>query len=238
MSQTENFRSKDILVKVAAAVFLNPADRDRQGAKIFIQDFLGCGCPDEVVEQAKISFFFSPLGVYLYERIADQGPSPALTALEEEVNTLTEIPGQLMWPREPSGHLVPPTSWGASTLQAVAGKPEEQETLARLRDMSKVTIDVVIEVPGRALFFLAIVDTKGPSRKGLALQYDAGQLLYKLMDYNRCRLFTLSHADGPKIIPQIDTALTWQGLCDAFARRKDQYPFARPILDLFDHALI
>ena len=231
--RTDAVCSKDTLVKVLATALLNPADRNRQGAKIFIRDFLGCGCPDKVVEKATIGFFTRPLGAYLNKRAIHQGASLAVTPLEKEVNGLIKIPRQLTWPRKPSGELIPPALWRRPTLQAVANRRKDQEALARLRQMSKVTIDAVIEVPARAFFFLVIVETKKPQKKGLVLQYEAGQLLYKLMGYNRCRVFTISHSKGPKIIPQIDTALTWQGLYEAFFEKQGQYPFAGLVLDLF-----
>jgi hypothetical protein len=225
--------SKDLLIKVLAVAFLNPADRNRQGAKIFIQDFLGCGCPDEVVEAAKLNFFVNPLDMYVRDRITQQQKSLSLTPLEEKVDSLMGLRKTLKWPRKASGELIPPASWRRPMLQAVAKRPKEQEILAGLRHMCKVTIDAVIEVPARAFFFLVTLDSRKAPRTELVLQYDSGQLLYKLLGYNRCRLFTISNTEGPKVIQQIDTALTWQGLYDAFLQRRGEYPFARPILDLF-----
>ncbi|MBW2019030.1 MAG: hypothetical protein JRI58_03455 [Deltaproteobacteria bacterium] len=232
-SQTNAICSKDTLVKVLAIIFLNPADRDREGVKIFIQDLLGCGCPDEVVEKAKVSFFVKPLGTYIKQRIVHLGPSRTLTPLEQEVNHLTKLPKMLKWPRRRSGELVPPALWRRPMLEAVAKNPKHREDLARLRPLSNVTIDAVIEVPARAFFFLVTHDTKKPPKRALLMQYESGQLLYKLMGYNRCRLFTISHRDEQKIIPQIDTALSWLGLYDAFFKRRDRYPFAKSVLDLF-----
>ncbi len=226
--------SKDTLVKVLAAAFLNPADDDRQGAKIFIQNFLGCGCPDEVVEKAQISFFTNPLGAWLDKGVAQLGVSPWQTPLEKQVNGLINIPKQLAWPRKPSGDLKPPGSWRRPALRAVAKEAGQLDALARLRQMCGVTVDAVIEVPGRAFFFLVAVEAKKPPKKALVLQYDCGQLLYKIKRYNRCRLFTISHADGPKIIPQIDTALTWKGIYDAFLETRASYPFADLVLSVFD----
>jgi len=227
--------SRDTLVKVLATVFLNPADHDRQGRKVFIQDFLGCGCPDEVVEKATIRFFVRPLGEYLQKRISTLGASKSSTPLEEEVNRLVRLPKTLRWPRRRSGELIPPFRWRRSMLDAVAKTVKTHENLAGLCSMSKAMIDAVIEVPGRAFFFLVTEETKRPKQAALLVQYESGQLLYQLMGYNRCRLFTLRHRDEPKIIPQIDTALTWQGLYNVFYEARERYAFTDLVFDLFDH---
>lgn len=227
--------SRDTLVKILATVFLNPADRDGQGRKIFVQDFLGCGCPDEVVEKAKIRFFARPLGTYLQQRISSLGASQPSLLLEEEVNRLVRLPKTLKWPRRRSGELIPPAMWRRPMLDAVAKTARRRENLARLRSMSKAMIDAVIEVPGRAFFFLVTEETERPKKPTLLVQYESGQLLYQLMGYNRCRLFTIRHRDEPKIIPQIDTALTWQGLYNVFHQARQRYAFTDLVLDLFDH---
>ena len=226
---------RDTLVKVLATVFLNPADRNRQGRKIFVQDFLGCGCPDEIVEEAKVHFFVKPLERYLQQRISTFGPSTASTPLEEEVNRLIRLPKTLRWPRRRSGELIPPFRWRRPVLNAVAKKAKHPEGLARLCAMSKAMIDGVIEVPGRAFFFLVTEETKRPKKPALLVQYESGQLLYQLMGYNRCRLFTIRHKNEPKIIPQVDTALTWQGLYKVFYEARGRYAFTDVVLDLFDH---
>ena len=224
-------------MKVLAAVFLNPGDRDQQGKKIFIQDFLGCGCPDEVVEQAKINFFIRPLGVYLEHQIVELGASPTSTSLEQDVNRLVKLPKALRWPRRASDELIPPASWRLAMLEAVARAPGDVEKLVRLRTMSNATIDAVINVPGRAFFFLVVQEARRLKKSTLLVQYDSGQLLYKLMGYNRCRLFTITKEEGAKIIPEIDTALTWQQVHDAFLRARDRYAFFDLILDVGDTAL-
>jgi len=227
--------SRDTLVKVLATVFLNPADRDRQGRKIFVQDFLGCGCPDEIVEKAKIRFFVRPLGGYLQKRISTLGASTSSTPLEEKVNRLVRLPKTLRWPRSRSGELISPSRWRRPMLNAVAKTAKHREGLARLCSVSKAMIDAVIEVPGRAFFFLVVEETRRPRKTTLLVQYESGQLLYQLMGYNRCRLFTVRHRNEPKIIPQIDTALTWQGLYDVFCETRGRYAFTDLVLDLFDH---
>lgn len=232
---TDPMCSRDTLVKVLATVFLNPADRDRQGRKIFVQDFLGCGCPDEIVEKAKIRFFVRSLGGYLQQRISALGASTSSTPLEEEVNRLVRLPKTLRWPRRQAGELIPPSQWRRPMLNAVAKTARHRESLARLCTMSKAMIDAVIEVPGRAFFFLVTEETKRPKKPALLVQYESGQLLYQLMGYNRCRLFTIRHRNEPKIIPQIDTALTWQGLYNVFCEARKRYPFTDLVLDLFDH---
>ncbi|MBN1841699.1 MAG: hypothetical protein JW883_05380 [Deltaproteobacteria bacterium] len=226
--------SKDMLVKILAAVFLNPADTDRNGKKIFIQNFLGCGCPDEVVEEARIRFFARPLGALFEQRTAQSGLSPSLTTLEQDVNRLVGLPKTLKWPRRPSDELIPPVSWRRPMIEAVARTPKHLKKLSALRSMSKATMDAVIEVPGRAFFFLVAFETKRPKKTDLLAQYESGQLLYKLMGYNRCRLFTITQKDEPKIIAEIDTALTWQGLHNAFFEARHRYPIADSVLDLFD----
>ena len=120
-------------------------------------------------------------------------------------------------------------------LNAVAKTARHRESLAKLCTMSKAMIDAVIEVPGRAFFFLVIEETRRPRKTTLLVQYESGQLLYQLMGYNRCRLFTVRHRNEPKIIPQIDTALTWQGLYNVFCEARGRYAFTDLVLDLFDH---
>lgn len=226
--------SKDLLVKVLAVVFLNPMDRDHAGKKIFIQGFLGCGCPDEVVEQARIRFFVSPLGALLERRIAEQGACPESTPLERDINGLLRLPKHLRWPRNRNDMLISPGAWRRPALERVASKPSQMEKLIALRKMSHATIDAVIEVPGRAFFFLVVQSAKKLEKKALLVQYESGQVLYKLMRYNRCRLFTITEKDEPKIIAQVDTALCWQGLQRAFFEVRDRYAFADRVLDLFD----
>jgi hypothetical protein len=228
--------AKDRLVKVLAAIFLNPADRDRNGARIFIQDFLGCRCPDDVVKEARIAFFLRPLGSYLEQKIAQSGQSHSLIPLEQELNSLIGLPKTLKWPRRHSGEIIPPFLWRRPALEAMTESHAHQKRLARLRGMSKTAIDAVLEVPGRAFFFLVTRDKTKPKKTTLLWQYESGQLLYKIMRYNRCRLFTISHRDEPKIIPQIDRALTWQGLYEVFAETRHQYAFASEILTLCSDA--
>ena len=223
------------MVKVLATVFLNPADRDRQGRKVFVQGFLGCGCPDEVVEQAKIRFFVRPLGQYLQQRIATESVSISSTPLEKEVNHLVGLPKTLRWPRRRAGTLIAPLGWRRPMVNTVAKTAKQGERLARLCAMSKTMIDAVIEVPGRALFFLIPEGTTRPNKPTLLVQYEMGQLLYQLMGYNRCRLFTIRHRNEPKIIPEIDTALTWQGLYQVFNEARQRYAFTDLVLDLFEH---
>jgi hypothetical protein len=226
--------SRDTLVKVLATVFLNPADHDRQGRKIFVQSFLGCGCPDEVVEKAKLRFFVRPLGAYLQQRISTLGASRSSTPLEQQVNRLVDLPKTLRWPRRRAGELIPPVLWRRPMLDAVAKTAKSRRNLARLQSMSKAMIDAVIEVPGRAFFFLVTEETRRQKKTTLLVQYESGQLLYQLMGYNRCRLFTIRHRNEPKIIPQIDTALTWQGLYNVFYEARERYAFTDLVLDLFD----
>lgn len=231
--RTKTISLKDTFVKVLATVFLNPADRDHQGKKVFIQDFLGCGCPDEVVEQASISFFSRPLGMHIEQRIAQLEASRASTSFEQDVNRFVNLPKALKWPRRASGELISPCLWRRPMLEAIEKAPENLEKLIRLRTMSNATIDAVIEVPGRAFFFLVAQGKRRLNKNTLLVQYDSGQLLYKLMGYNRCRLFTITEEDKPKIIPQIDTALTWHGLYNSFFQMRDRYAFSRLVLDPF-----
>jgi len=228
------FAAKDLFVKVLATVFVNPMDRGQRGKKILIQDFLGCGCPDEVVEQATIRFFVRPLGSFLERRIASMAPRVAATPLEKDVNVLMKLPKGLTWPREQSGRIVVPEAWRRSMLEEVSKKTGHVEKLVFLRKMCSATIDAAIEVPGRAFFFLAAQERKRLQKAMLLVQYESGQLLYKLLGYNRCRLFTITESSESKIIPQIDTALSWQGLYNAFYQARDGYAFADHVLRLFD----
>jgi hypothetical protein len=225
---------KDLLVKVLATVFLNPMDREQQGKKIFIQKFLGCGCPDEIVAQAGVRFFLRPLGSWLKRNIASSEATAAATPLEQQVHVLMKLPKRLAWPRLRSGRPAPPTAWRRHLLERDGIKTGHVEKLMSLRRMSNATIDAVIDVPGRALFFLVVEDRPRLSKSNLAVQYHSGQLLYQLMGYNRCRLFTITQNSGSKIIPQVDTALSWQGLYEAFDQVRHGYPFAHIILKYFE----
>ncbi len=223
---------RDRLVKVFATLFLNPADHDGYGARVFVQDVLGCRCPNEVLKGAEISFFVRPLGAYLEKRIAHSNESLSLTAIEQEVNRLLKLPETLKWPRNHTGRIIPPASWRDPMPGSVSKSEDCRTKLAGLRSMSKAAIDVLIEVPGRAYFFLVSWEKRKPGKHTLLLQYESGQLLYRLSGYNRCRLFTISHRDESKIIRQIDRALTWQALSDAFAKVSDRYAFTDKILAL------
>lgn len=233
---TNMIESHDTLVKILATIFLNPADPDGQGRKIFIQQFLGCGCPDQVVEQARVSFFVRPLETCLERRIASTPPSPAATPLEKEVNRILELPEILRWPRERSGRIVHPSQWGSTAIETAAQTAEQKGRLVGLRQMCRATIDAVIDVPGRAFFFIVAQNKAGLRKNSLGLQYRAGQLLYQIMGYNRCRLFTITADGAPKRIPEIDTALTWRGLYNAFCETRDRYPFAGSVLELLEPA--
>lgn len=232
-TKMEPFASKDLLVKVLASVFLNPGDRNQKGKKIFIQDFLGCGCPDEVIEQAKINFFVRPLGALLEGLIAPLEPTWTATPLEKEVNTLLKLPKNLKWPRNRSGQLLAPAAWRRNAILEVASKSGQEEKLIFLRKMANATIDAVIEVPGRAFFFLVVQERNRLQKGALLIQYESGQMLYKLMGYNRCRLFTITKKSESKIIPQIDTALSWQHLHNAFSRSRHRYAFADQVMQFF-----
>lgn len=237
VSDTKNNPGKffmDALVKVLAILFLNPADRNGQGKKIFVQRFLGCGCPDDVVAQAKIRFFARPLGDLLEEQMRPLGPVKTGTLLEQSVNHLLKLPKTLQWPRRRSGRLAPPASWSLPMVRAVSKRPKHAERLAFLRAMCETIIDAVIEVPGRAFFFIVTEERKRLSPKKLLVQYESGQLLYQLAGYNRCRLFTITQNSGSKIIPQVDTALSWQGLYEVFDQVRHGYPFAHIILKYFE----
>jgi len=233
-TKTIPFAPTDLLVKVLATVFLNPMDSDQRGKKVLIQDFLRCGCPDEVVEQATIRFFVRPLGSLLERKIASMQPSAAATPLEKEVNALMKLPKNVTWPRERSGRLVAPAAWRRSMLDRGAKKEGHVEKLVFLRQMSNAIIDAAIEVPGRAFFFLVAQERKKLKKAMLLVQYESGQMLYKLLGYNRCRLFTITENGESKIIPQIDTALSWQGLYNAFYQARHGYAFADTVLRLFE----
>lgn len=233
-SKMKPIAAKDLLVKVLATIFLNPMDHDHRGKKILIQKFLGCGCPDEVVEQATIRFFARPLGSLLERNMASMETSSVVTPLEKQVNVLMKLPKNLTWPRERSGRLVAPAAWRRNMLEHVSRKTGQVEKLGFLRQMSNASIDAVIEVPGRAFFFLVAQERQKPKKAMLLVQYESGQLLYKLLGYNRCRLFTITEKSEAKIIPQIDTALSWQGLYDAFYQSRHEYALADTILGLFE----
>jgi hypothetical protein len=227
------FASKDLLVKVLASVFLNPGDRSHKGKKIFIQDFLKCGCPDAVVEQASIHFFVRPLADLLEQRIASMEPTMTATALEQEVNTLLKLPKNLKWPRKHNGQLLAPATWRSNAIRKVTSKSSYEEKLIFLRKMVNATIDAVIEVPGRAFFFLVVEERQRLQKQTLFIQYESGQMLYKLMGYNRCRLFTITNENESKIIPEIDTALSWHDLHNAFSEVHRRYGFADHLLQFF-----
>ena len=227
------FSSKDLLVKVLASAFLNPVDRNQKGKKLFIQDFLKCGCPDVVVEQANIHFFVNPLGALLNRQIATMETTSATTPLEKEVNALLKLPKNLRWPRKQSGHLLAPATWRRSAIREVTNKSDQEEKLVLLRKMANAIIDAVIEVPGRAFFYLVVQERTRLQKEPLLIQYKSGQILYKLMGYNRCRLFTITEKNESKIIPEIDTALSWKDLHDAFSQARRGYPFANQVMQFF-----
>lgn len=227
------FSSKDLLVKVLASAFLNPGDRNQKGKKLFIQDFLKCGCPDAVVEQANIHFFVNPLGALLNRQITTMETTSTTTPLEKEVNALLKLPKNLRWPRRHSGQLLAPATWRRSAIREVTNKAGQEEKLVLLRKMAKAVIDAVIEVPGRAFFYLVVQERNRLQKEQLLIQYESGQMLYKLMGYNRCRLFTITEKNESKIIPEIDTALSWQDLHDAFSLARRGYPFANQVMQFF-----
>jgi hypothetical protein len=233
---TSIMESHDTLVKILATIFLNPADRDRQGRKIFIQQFLRCGCPDQVVEQARVSFFVRPLETCLERRLLSNPPSTAATPLEKEINRILDLPEILRWPRDVSGRIVHPSRWGSTAIERAAETAEQKGRLVGLKQMCRATVDAVIEVPGRAFFFIVAQHKTRLKKDTLRLQYKAGQLLYQIMRYNRCRLFTITGDAAPRRIPEIDTALTWRGLYDAFCQTRNGYPFSGSILELFEPA--
>ena len=111
---------RDTLVKTLSMVFLNPADEENLGKKIFIQQFLGCGCPDQVVEQAKIRFFTRPLGILLETLIAQAPPSKTVTRLEKDVNGLLKLPKNLKWPRAARGEVIAPARWRGPAIHTAA----------------------------------------------------------------------------------------------------------------------
>ncbi|MBW2108561.1 MAG: hypothetical protein JRI36_07860 [Deltaproteobacteria bacterium] len=224
--------SKDTLVKVLAAVFLNPEDRTHEGRKVFIQQFLGCGCPDAVVEKAGVAFFVRPLGALLDRRIARQRAGGSVTPLEKRINGLLSLPEGLMWPRRASGAMLLPGQWRRPMLKQVTKDTRQLERLSFLRTLCRASIDAVIEVPDRAFFFLVVSEGTRLKPSRLRVQFECGQLLYKILGYNRCRLFTVTDDDGPKIIPQIDTPLSWAGLRHAFFEARNRYAFAFRVLDL------
>jgi hypothetical protein len=92
-----------------------------------------------------------------------------------------------------------------------------------------------MEVPGRAFFFLVSQDRQRLKKSTLGVQYESGQILYKYLGYNRCRLFTITEKSSPRIIPQIDKPLSWQGLYDAFYQVRHEYALANSILKYFEN---
>jgi hypothetical protein len=109
------------------------------------------------------------------------------------------------------------------------------EKLVWLRQMSNAVVDAAIEVPGRAFFFLVAQEKKKLRKDTLMMQYQCGQVLYQLKGYNRCRLFTITDQPDTKIIPQIDTALSWQGLHHAFLRPGSSYAQSNNGLTWFEY---
>jgi hypothetical protein len=186
------------------------------------------------VEQANIRFLSRPLGGFLEKGIAQAPRTQAVTPFEKNVNPLLKLPKTLKWPRSSKGKIITPSKWRGPSINGVVKNKKQADKLNRLRAMSNVAIDTAIEVPGRAFFFIVAEGRTKLKKSTLLLQYESGQLLYQLMGYNRCRLFTVTREAGPKRIPQIDTALTWSGLYAAFEAAKDRYPFATYILDLFE----
>jgi hypothetical protein len=127
-----------------------------------------------------------------------------------------------------------PAAWRSNAILKVGSNSGQEEKLIFLRKMANATIDAVIEVPGRAFFFLVVQERNRLQKGTLLIQYESGQMLYKLMGYNRCRLFTITKKSESKIIPQIDTALSWQHLHNAFSRSRHRYPFADQVMQFLE----
>ena len=220
----------DRLIKILSTVFLNPADESNTGKKIFIQQFLGCGCPDAVVEQARVRFLSKALGVYIDTQIAKTPPSKAVTPLEKAGNSLLQIPKTLKWPRSSKAKIVSPSSWRSTALDRVTKNVRYKKQLGYFRALCNTAVDGVIEVPQRAFFFIVVQGKRKLIKNTLRMQYESGQMLYQLMGYNRCRLFTITEEEGPKRIDQIDTALTWSDLAHAFDAARERYSFTEIVL--------
>jgi hypothetical protein len=184
-----------------------------------------------VVEKAKVRFNSRPLGVFLESGATQQPRTRTITPLEKNVNTLLKLSKTLKWPRSATGKILPPTSWRPAAIGRATKNEKQAAKFRRLRTLSNVMVDAVIEVPERAFFFIVVEERTRLKKNVLLAQYESGQVLYQLLGYNRCRLFTLTRKEEPKRIQQIDTALTWTQLYHVFDENKARYAPASRILE-------
>ncbi len=171
----------------------------------FVQRGLGCGCPAEVIQTARLTAGARPLRDYLAREPHPQGRE----LLARRLNAHLGLPGDIPWPRGPQGSPLPPWRWSATE---VAGLPPP---LARLKGLSNARCAVLIDVPGRALFLLAVSGARPIPAARLAALHAAATLVKELAGYNRVRLFTLSVRPSPAppaAAPLIDAALSWEAV--------------------------
>jgi hypothetical protein len=160
----------------------------------FVQKVLGCGCPVETILTGRLTPVCRPLRDYLVKESKDgwEGLSPRLAAR-------LGLPEGTAWPE-------PPQPWDWKAVESLPA------ALNRLQRLCAATADLLIDVPGRALFVLAASEGQ-PDPAALEDLHAACSLVKDLAGYNRVRLFTLSHQPAAPL-PVIDTALTWQRVLD------------------------
>jgi len=181
-----------------------PGDPARRPLVAFVQQLFGCGCPEEVIRTARLSALVRPLRDCLSAEAAAHGWEEAARRL----NACLGLPPDLSWPGavEP----LPPWRWPAA---APDGLPEpDAAALSALRRQCEARAGLLIDVPGRALFVVAVTLSRPSPTAALEDLHRAATLVKELGGYNRVRLFTLSARPGkPKTPPgtSLDAALTW-----------------------------
>lgn len=75
------------------------------------------------------------------------------------------------------------------------------------RHLQDARIDLLIDVPGRALFLIALDPA---TAEPLNAAFDAATLVKEKRGYNRVRLFTLGAKTPPEGLRQLDKAITWE----------------------------
>ncbi len=180
------------------------------GIRAFLNKFVGCQCPEEVLAQAKVCYKNRPLLNYFLNEAKKLKHVPYLTELEQEVNAYLKLPLDLKWPRNKKGHLRHPKSWTRKFLAKVY--PEEYiPVLSYLRKLVFVEYEAVIEVPKRAFFFIKAAQAPFPDAQ-IDRAYACGELLTRLHRYHRFRLITITTPKTVVKLDKIDKALSWQEL--------------------------
>ena len=184
------------IAALLAAALARSGDPERALLVAFVQRVLGCGCAPEIIRTAALACPAYPLRDYLsregYEKAA------------RRLNGLLGLPEETPWPSGPPWRWTPPMLEGRPGLERLA--------LLRLRRLCAARADLMFDVPGRALFCLAVTRSRPSPPARLGDLSAAAWLVKELAGYNRVRLFTLSTRPAKPLSaagPSLDAALTW-----------------------------